>query len=293
MGAVHFWQAIIVELPHWSQALLFCIGLPTDMGFITCPLTHTCAVSYQLLVMPLPRRTDLAVVTSPVNSTGQIVAELASHSNRIISYIIVRMEYSLQLLQDFILVFLPLLVAMDPLAILPFLVPILSSLQPSRRVRLINIAAVTGLAIGLLFLGLGRAIFIALGITVSDFVIAGGLVLLVISLKELVSSSTGESLPAPNELMAVVPIGTPLLVGPATISLLIVLSGLFSVWLVVVAFLANMLLAWVVFSQAHHISRFLGQGGLQAFSKVAYLLLAAIAIQLIRRGLTEILQGTG
>lgn len=202
------------------------------------------------------------------------------------------MEHIRQLLQDFTLVFLPLLVAMDPLAILPFLVPFLSSLPPSRRVRVINIASVTGLAIGLLFLGLGRAIFVALGITVSDFVIAGGLVLLIISLKELVSSTGAQALPAPNELIAVVPIGTPLLVGPATISLLIVLSGLFSVWLVVVAFLVNILIAWVVFTQAHHISRFLGQGGLQAFSKVAYLLLAAIAVQLIRGGLTEILQGT-
>jgi multiple antibiotic resistance protein len=71
------------------------------------------------------------------------------------------------------------------------------------------------------------------------------------------------------------------------------LSGLFSVWLVVVAFLVNILLAWVVFTQAHQISRFLGQGGLQAFSKVAYLLLAAIAVQLIRGGLTAIWQGRG
>jgi multiple antibiotic resistance protein len=203
------------------------------------------------------------------------------------------MEYFRQLLQDFTLVFLPLLVAMDPLAILPFLVPFLSSLPPGRRIRVINIASVTGVAIGLFFLGLGRAVFVALGITISDFVIAGGLVLLIISLKELVSSTGGEALPAANELIAVVPIGTPLLVGPATISLLIVLSGLFSVWLVVVAFLVNILLAWVVFTQAHQISRFLGQGGLQAFSKVAYLLLAAIAVQLIRGGLTEIWQGRG
>jgi multiple antibiotic resistance protein len=90
--------------------------------------------------------------------------------------------------------------------------------------------------------------------------------------------------------MAVVPIGTPLLVGPATISMLILLSGLFAVWMVVTAFLLNMLIAWIVFTQSGRIIRFLGNGGLQAFSKVAYLLLAAIAVQLIRRGVTEILQ---
>jgi multiple antibiotic resistance protein len=192
----------------------------------------------------------------------------------------------LELLKDFSLVFLPLLVAMDPLAILPFLVPFLGTLQPGRRIRVINVALITGLAIGLLFL--------ALGITVPDFLIAGGLVLLIISLRELLSSSAaGQAPPAPNELVAVVPIGTPLLVGPATISILIVLSGLFPLWLVVVAFLLNMLVARVIFTQSQRIVRFLGQGGLEAFSKVAYLLLAAIAVQLIRRGATEILQGMG
>jgi small neutral amino acid transporter SnatA (MarC family) len=72
----------------------------------------------------------------------------------------------LELLKDFSLVFLPLLVAMDPLAILPFLVPFLRTLSPQRRIRVINVALITGLAIGLLFLGLGRGIFLVLGITV-------------------------------------------------------------------------------------------------------------------------------
>jgi multiple antibiotic resistance protein len=203
------------------------------------------------------------------------------------------MQPYLSLLKDFSLVFLPLLVAMDPLAVVPFLVPFLGSLPTGRRLRVINTAVVTGLAIGLLFLGLGRAIFLALGITVPDFLIAGGLVLLIVSLRELLSSTVGEAPPAPNELVAVVPIGTPLLVGPATISMLILLSGLFSVWLVIIAFLLNMLVAWIIFTQAQRITRFLGEGGLQAFSKVAYLLLAAIAVQLIRQGVTEILQGMG
>lgn len=56
----------------------------------------------------------------------------------------------------------------------------------------------------------------------------------------------------------------------------------------ILAFLLNVVIAWVVFSQSSVIVRFLGHGGLQAFSKVAYLLLAAIAVQLIRRGIVDI-----
>ncbi len=198
----------------------------------------------------------------------------------------------LDFLRDFSLVFLPLFVAMDPLSLVPFLVPFLGSLPPASRGRVIRIALVTGLVVGIIFLALGKGIFFVLGIRESDFLIAGGLVLLVLSLRELLGSAI-EAPPEPNELRAVVPIGTPLLVGPATISMLILLSELFSLWLVILAFLTNILLAWLVFTQSQRIIRFLGRGGLEAFSKVVYLLLAAIAVQLIRRGIMDTLENLG
>ncbi len=196
----------------------------------------------------------------------------------------------LDILKDFPLVFVPLFIAMDALGALPFLVPFLGSVDPKRRQWVVRRALVTGLLVGLAFLGLGRGLFQVLGLQVSDFLVAGGVILLVLSLRDLISGAP-EAPTAPNELMAVVPIGTPLLVGPATISLLILLSGLYHPGLVVLAFLANELVAWVVFSQASRILGFLGQGGLMAASKVAYLLLAAIAVQLIRRGLADLLPG--
>lgn len=191
-------------------------------------------------------------------------------------------------LQRFSLVFLPLFVAMDPLGNVAFLVPVLGAARPHRRRRVVHLALATGLVIGMVFLALGQGIFVVLGITVSDFLIAGGLILLVVSLRELLSSTTPAPT-TPTEMMAVVPIGTPLLVGPATVSMLILLSGLHGYGLVILGFLANILVAWVVFINAERILGFLGKGGLLAFSKVAYLLLAAIAVQLIRRGLTEVL----
>jgi multiple antibiotic resistance protein len=195
----------------------------------------------------------------------------------------------LEPLKDFYLVFLPLLVAMDPLSVLPFLVPFLGSIPRDRRRRVVNVSLLTGMGVGLFFLGLGRFVFIVLGIETSDFLIAGGAILMVLSLRELLSSTSVQAPIAQSELMAVVPIGTPLLVGPATISLLILYSGLYAPWLAVAAFLLCMVVAWVVFAQSQRIIGFLGQGGLQAFSKVSYLVLAAIAVQLIRRGVVEIL----
>jgi multiple antibiotic resistance protein len=201
-----------------------------------------------------------------------------------------RMDAVLSFAKEFSLVFLPLFVAMSPLSVVPFLVMFLRDIPQERRGKVVRTALFTGLGIGLLFLALGRGIFSVLGIAVPDFLVAGGVVLLVIALKDLLAQGAQKP-PAPDELLAVVPIGTPLLVGPATISILIVLSGLHSVWLVVAGFVANVLLAWLIFAQAPRIARVLGTGGLLALSKVTYLLLAAIAVQLIRQGLAEVLPG--
>ncbi|MFH1560544.1 MAG: MarC family protein [Chloroflexota bacterium] len=192
-------------------------------------------------------------------------------------------------LKDFHEVFVPLLVAMDPLASVPFLLTLLEPIEVSRRTRVIHVALLTGLVLGLLFLGLGRGILLILDIQIAHFLIAGGVVLLVISLRDLLTVTPQTPL-APNELVAVVPIGTPLLVGPATISMLILLTGLYPAWLVVFGFLVNMLIAWIVFRHSQRIEAFLGEGGLQAFAKVAYLLLAAIAVKLISQGIIDVIK---
>lgn len=193
-------------------------------------------------------------------------------------------------LHNFPLTFIPLFIAMDPLGLLPFVVGILEPMAGKRRGTVIRMAVLTGTAIGVLFLALGRAVFNVLGIDISDFLIAGGAVLFVVSLRDLLSTAQPQPL-APDELLAVVPIGTPLLVGPATISLLILLSGLYPLWLVLTAFLFNIIVAWIILLLAHPIQKVLGVGGLRAFSKVASLLMAAIAVQLVRRGVTQIFGG--
>ena len=82
-----------------------------------------------------------------------------------------------------------------------------------------------------------------------------------------------------------VPIGTPLIVGPATITTLILLTSQFPIWIVLVSFALNMLVTWVVFLTSDHLSRFLSEGGIRAISRVLSLLLAAIGVNMVIRGL--------
>ncbi|MFH0941959.1 MAG: MarC family protein, partial [Chloroflexota bacterium] len=88
-----------------------------------------------------------------------------------------------------------------------------------------------------------------------------------------------------EEMMAVVPIGTPLTVGPATITTLLLLAAQFPLYIVLISFLLNMAITWLIFLLSNQIVRFTGQGGIKAISRVFSLLLAAIAVSMIIRGL--------
>jgi len=88
-----------------------------------------------------------------------------------------------------------------------------------------------------------------------------------------------------EEMVAVVPIGTPLTVGPATITALLLLSNQYPLYIVLISFLLNILLTWVIFLTSDWIVRFMGRGGLRAVSRVFSLLLAAIAVNMIIHGL--------
>ena len=91
-----------------------------------------------------------------------------------------------------------------------------------------------------------------------------------------------------EQMLGVVPIGTPLVAGPATLTTLLVLVGQYGIAVVVLAFVLNLAVVWLIFSQANRIAQFLGTGGLRATAKIASLLLAAIAVKMIRQGITEI-----
>jgi multiple antibiotic resistance protein len=122
-----------------------------------------------------------------------------------------------------------------------------------------------------------------MGISVGAFAVAGGIILMVLSIKYM---TTGHMVDASREdMVAVVPIGTPLLTGPATITTLIFLNTQFPTYMVLLSFALNMLIAWIVFVAGDKIIKFLGQGGIKAVSKVFSLLLAAIAVNLVIRGL--------
>ena len=186
-------------------------------------------------------------------------------------------------LQYFIFTFVPLFIVIDALGNLPFVISMSEGMSRQERRRLIRLATITATVVGLVFLFFGQLILKVLDISVGSFAIAGGLILLIFAIRYM---TTGHIIQAvKEEMVAVVPIGTPLTVGPATITTLLLLATQFPLYMVLISFALNMLIAWVIFLLEEQVIRFLGQGGLKAISRVFSLLLAAIAVSMIIHGL--------
>jgi multiple antibiotic resistance protein len=187
------------------------------------------------------------------------------------------------LLQSFVLTFVPLFIVIDALGNLPFVISLSEGMSRQERLKMIHLATVSATIVGLVFLFLGQFILQVLSISVGSFAIAGGLILLVLSIKYMTTGRMVEAIK--EEMVAVVPIGTPLTVGPATITTLLLLATQFPLYLVLGSFALNMLITWVIFLSSNQIVRFMGEGGLKAVSRVFSLLLAAIGVNMIIHGL--------
>jgi multiple antibiotic resistance protein len=141
---------------------------------------------------------------------------------------------------------------------------------------------ITGLCVAVGFIFLGKAIFAALGITVADFQVAGGLILLALAVRELVGFGGHDR--GGGEEFGVVPLGMPLIAGPALLTALLILIDSVGVFYTLASLLVNLAIVAITLCNSEWFTRWMGKQGLRGVSKIIALLLAAIAISLIRRG---------
>jgi multiple antibiotic resistance protein len=185
--------------------------------------------------------------------------------------------------QSFLLTFVPLFIVIDAIGNLPFVIALTEDSTKEERSRIIKLATLTAGLVGLIFLFLGQAILTAMNISVGAFAISGGIILMIFAIRYMTSGHMVEVIK--EEMVAVVPIGTPLTVGPATITTLLLLASQFPLWIGMISFILNVAIAWVTFFLSGFFIRIMGRGGLRAVSRIFSLLLAALAVNMVIRGL--------
>ena len=122
------------------------------------------------------------------------------------------------LAEKFFLAFIPVFVAIDPIGLVALFIGLGTSASPEKRKQQAFLGIFTGLCVAIGFIFLGKIVFAALGITVADFQIAGGLILLILAARELVTFGPPDR--GGGDEFGIVPLGMPLIAGPALLTAL-------------------------------------------------------------------------
>lgn len=174
---------------------------------------------------------------------------------------------------------------------MPVFLSVTSDSPEPRRRHTAVVAVLSASVIMLGFMFVGNQLFAFLGIRTAHFMVAGGAILLVLAILDLVTM--GKPAMDPQQMVGVVPLGMPLIAGPATLSTVLVLSAdpNHGIAWTALGIAVNMLILLVFLLAASAIARRIGLNALRALSKLVMILLAAIAVRFIADGVTQLVKG--
>ena len=186
-------------------------------------------------------------------------------------------------LSDFLKAFFAIFVAMDAVGNLPILYVLTKKLSAKERNKNVDKAEFIAAILLLVFLLFGTGILGYFGISFNSFRVAGGLVLLIIGLRIVLGLRLMEERAKKYELAAV-PLATPLIVGPAVITVTILLVSEFGFLIPLIAAAANLIAARIILHQTELLFKILGSQGSEGIARVTGLILTALAVEFIKQG---------
>ena len=189
--------------------------------------------------------------------------------------------------------FLPLFVAMNLPGVLPIFMGLTDGMTIPARRKLVFQASTTAFFVAALILFAGQIIFNTMGITVNDLLVGGGLILLILSISDLLFGDYKQRGSADDEIstssIGIVPIGIPLIIGPAAITTIIVSQQSFGYITSLVSLFVNLGMITIGFLVGPPLIEKLGSNTAKAVAKITSLFLAAIAVAMIRVGIMGML----
>ncbi|MCS7136610.1 MAG: MarC family protein [Nitrososphaerota archaeon] len=177
-----------------------------------------------------------------------------------------------------------LFIIVDPIGNVPIFIGLTSSMNREERRKTFKTAIIISFILLNVFALAGRSILSIFNISLHSFKIAGGLLLLIISIKILIHGTWEEKYLSKGSI-GVVPIAFPLLVGPGAITLTIVNIQTAGVLVTVISVIIVLLITWLILRSIEPINNFLGETGSVVIARLMAVFIAAIAIEFIASGI--------
>ena len=180
---------------------------------------------------------------------------------------------------------------MDPFASIPVFLAVTQKMKEKERMSSANYAAMVAGVLILVFLFFGKDLLNGMRITLEDFKIAGGIVLIIMGSQILFGTMAKRK--AENYHAAAVIIGTPLITGPGVITTTIILTQEVGAMVTLASAMLALFLTWLMLRFSGRIHKFVGNQFMFIFSKVMGMLLMAVGISYIRSGVMTIISMIG
>lgn len=179
-----------------------------------------------------------------------------------------------------------LFIIVDPFGNIPIFVGLTEKIGVDQKKKVFNTATLISFVLLLVFAFTGQTILTLFGLSIFSFEVAGGILLLIIAIRILISGTKQEEAESPESLGAV-PIAIPLLVGPGAITTTIFNLQAYGLIIAILSVLIVLSITWVILRFINKIFRFLDKTGSLVIARVMALFIAAIAIQYVLDGVTH------
>jgi len=205
-------------------------------------------------------------------------------------------------------IFISLFAILDPIGVIPIIILFTAGMMPTKRARLSRLASLTVCAILLVALLIGNPLLSFFGISINSFRVAGGILLMLMSIKMLLgnlnqiapsnNSTDDNSFDAESiSANAIVPLSTPLLAGPGSISAVIMEAhkahGIEHYLIMSLEIVLLSVTVWLTFLIAPWAARHLGKIGIDVFTRLMGLILGSIAVEFIASGMRGLFPALG
>jgi multiple antibiotic resistance protein len=205
-------------------------------------------------------------------------------------------------LTEYIKMFTAVLVIVNPIGAVPLFVTVSSGQSQQERRKIADLAALSVAIVLSAACVAGKSMLSLFGVSMASFRVGGGILLMFTAIA-MFHARLSWSKATPEETreaghksgIAVVPLAIPLLSGPGAISTVIIFANQSSSWLdrglLIGACVLVALIVWITLRMAIPIGAWLGKTGINIVTRLMGLLLAAIAVEIIAKGLVELLPG--
>lgn len=180
-----------------------------------------------------------------------------------------------------------LFIVLDPLGALPLFISIDCTMDRGERLALVYKVIGGATVLLLLFTFTGTWLLSLFNVTLDDMRIGGGLLLVIIALNLVIHGRVGS--PEDEYRAAIVPLISPLLIGPGAITAAVVLAAIHGVWITMIAALIAMFLCLLTFMASGFIHRLIGSSGTALVSRVMGILICTIGISYMRIGVLHLM----